>query len=87
VGAKSRNFLFASVQLAPFSERISYGLGQRYHYVDEITHDLGKIIIILMQSGYCSENSPTFQTTLRGPSDCGVVSNNNEQGNMQLRNA
>jgi hypothetical protein len=23
-------------QLAPFLERISYGLGQRYHYFDEI---------------------------------------------------
>jgi hypothetical protein len=24
-------------QLAPFFERISYGLGQRYHYLDEIS--------------------------------------------------
>jgi hypothetical protein len=34
---------------------------------DEIYRRLGNIIIILMQSGYCAENSTKFQTTLGGP--------------------
>jgi hypothetical protein len=42
---------------------ISYGLGQRYHHFDEISRGFRNIIIILMQSGYCSENSTKFQTT------------------------
>jgi hypothetical protein len=50
-------------QLAPFLERISYGLGQRYHYFDEISRGLGNIIIILMQPGYCSEKLDNHWTT------------------------
>ena len=50
----------------PFLERISYGLGQRYHHLMWI------LVIVRV-------NSPIFQTTLRGPSDCWVVSNNNYQ--------
>ncbi len=49
------------------------GLGQHYHHFDAISTGLGNIIIILMQSSYCSGNSTKFQTTLRGPSDCRVV--------------
>jgi hypothetical protein len=41
---------------------MSAWLGQRYHYFDEIYRGLGNIIIILMQSGDCSEN-----TTIAGP--------------------
>jgi hypothetical protein len=51
---------------------MSAWLGQRYHYFDEISRGLGNIIIILMQTGYCSENS-----IIAGP--------RNVQGDMQLK--
>ena len=34
-----------------------------------IVPGLGNIIILLMQLGYCSDNSTKFQTTSGGPSD------------------
>jgi hypothetical protein len=36
-GASKRPIQSSRRQLAPFLERISYGLGQRYHYFDEIS--------------------------------------------------
>jgi hypothetical protein len=42
---------------------MSAWLGQHYHHFDAISTGLGNIIIILMQSSYCSENSTKFQTT------------------------
>jgi hypothetical protein len=45
---------------------------------NESPTDLDNVIIIWWNLVILRDNSPRFQTTLRGPSDCRVVSNKNE---------
>ncbi len=58
------NVRMAWTTLSSFDE-ISRGLGNIHHF-DAISTGLGNIIIVLMPSSDCSENSTIALTTLRG---------------------
>jgi hypothetical protein len=53
-------------------------LNESHHDSHESHADLDNFIIIWWNLVIVRDNSPTFQTTLRGSSDCWVVSNNHE---------
>jgi hypothetical protein len=53
-------------------------VGNSPQFWNESPTDLDNVIIIWWNLVIVRDNSPIFQTTLRGPSDCWVVSSNND---------